>query len=177
MKKLKELIEKLTKGFYKHPLFYYALAPAALAMWPLALWLIFVPVAKKGLAREMDQYEKAQPVIAEILSLDPERLHLTDSKNAVAKFDYATAVQQVASSYGIQPANYKLASGMLITTSGQKSQSARISLKDVTIAQASNFLSTIQLHWPDLQCNTLKLSKRKDSADSWDADFDFKYYF
>ena len=66
---------------------------------------------------------------------------------------------------------------MLITTSGQKSQSARVSLKDVNVTQVANFLSTIQLHWPDLQCNTLKLTKRKDSPDSWDADFDFKYYF
>jgi hypothetical protein len=163
--------------YYKNPLFYYVLAPSVLTLWPLFLWLVYLPATQKAWAREQDQYTRSQPVIDEILSLDPERLHLTDTKNPAGQFDYATAIQKVASLYHIPPASYKLASGMLITTSGQKSQSARVSLKDVNISQVANFLSTVQLHWPDLQCNTLKVSKRKDSVDSWDADFDFKYFF
>ena len=153
------------------------LAPVVLALWPLFLWLVYLPAVEKGWEREKDYYTRSQPVIEEILSLDPERLHIADSKTPAGQFDYANAVQKVASLQRIPAGNYKLASGMLITTSGQKSQSARVSLKDVNIAQIASFLSTIQLHWPDLQCNTLKVTKRKDSTDSWDADFDFKYYF
>ena len=165
------------KNFYKNPFFYYIIMPVCLTLWPLFVWLVYLPASNKAWAREMDHYTKAQAVIEEILALDPERLQLAGDKAATDQFDYATAVQKVAALYKITPENYKLASGMLIASSGQKSQSARISLKDVNISQIANFISTIQFHWPDLQCNQLKISKRKDSADSWDADFDFKYYF
>jgi hypothetical protein len=165
------------KDFYKSVLFYYILAPALLALWPVFLWLVYLPATAKAWARDRQRYEDAQPIIEEILTLDPDRLHITEGKATGDQFDYANAVQKVASLNRIPASNYKLASGMLISTSGQKSQSARVSLKDVNVTQIAGFLSTIQLHWPDLQCNTLKLTKRKDSADSWDADFDFKYYF
>jgi len=167
----------IVKDFYKNPLFYYILAPALLALWPVFLWLVYLPATEKASARDQQRYEDAQPIIEEILTLDPDRLRITEGKAAGDQFDYANAVQKVASLNRIAASSYKLASGMLISTSGQKSQSARVSLKDVNITQISSFLSTIQLYWPDLQCNTLKLTKRKDSADSWDADFDFKYYF
>lgn len=167
----------IAKDFYKNPLFYYILAPVLMAIWPLFVGFVYLPAIEKASTRDQKYYEDAQPIIDEILTLDPERLRITEGKAAGGQFDYASAIQKVASLNRIPPASYKLASGMLITTSGQKSQSARVSLKDVNITQISNFLSTIQLHWPDLQCNTLKLTKRKDSQDSWDADFDFKYYF
>lgn len=164
------------KDFYKKAFFYYVITPLLAAFWPLLLWAVYLPLSQRAWEKERADYARAELVITEILSLDPERLHITDGKTG-GQFDYANAVQKVASLYHVPPANYKLASGMLITTSGRKSQSARVSLKDISVSQVANFLSTIQLHWPDLQCNTLKLTKRKDTPDSWDADFDFKYFF
>jgi len=174
---IQELVKKFSEGFYKNPFFLYLIVPVILAIWPLFVWLVYLPAMEKAWARDQEHYKNAQPIIEEILTLDPERVHITEGKGTTSQFDYANAIQKVASLIRIPAGNYKLASGMLITASGQKSQSARVSLKDVSITQISSFLSTLQLHWPDLQCNTLKLTKRKDSADSWDADFDFKYYF
>ena len=165
------------RDFYKHPFFFYVAVPAFLILWPVSAWLIQSPAANKALANAKYQYVHAQDVIDEIIALDPDRLQLIDPKNASAQFDYAIAVQKVASMHRIPPASYKLASGMLIKTGGQKSQSARVSLKNVNITQVADFISTIQFHWPDIQCNTLKITRRKDSSDSWDADFDFKYFF
>ena len=158
-------------------MFYFLLAPALTTLWPLLLWSVYLPAADQNWSSEMTQYEKAQKVITEIITFDPDRLDLADAKAASAEFDYAAAVERTASLYGIPPTSYKLSSSMIITSAGQKSQSARLSLKAVSVTQFANFISNIQLRWSNLQCTRLKLTKKKDSPDSWDADIDFKYYF
>ena len=115
--------------------------------------------------------------MAEILALDPDRLESAGGKDAGAKFDYATAIEKVASLYAISATNYKLSSGRMITTADQKSQSANVSLKQVDLTKFSNFLSTIQLRWASLQCTKIKLTKKKGLPDSWDVDLAFKYYY
>jgi hypothetical protein len=165
------------KDFYKKPIFYYISGPFLLALWPLLLWLVYLPAVRRDWAHEQYKYVYSQRIIEEILAIDSERLRLTNPKTGSAQFDYATAVEKIASSCKIPAASYKLSSGMVIVSAGQKTQSARVSLKDVSMAQIANFLSAIQLRWPDLQCTQSKLSKRKELPDAWDADFDFKYFY
>lgn len=166
------------KDIYKNPLLYYIAIPIVAALWPLLIWAAYLPASERSLMDEINQYKKAEQIMLEILRLDPARLELADSNTSSEEFDYALAVQRVASLYEISPANYKLSSGIIIKSGGQKSQSATISLKDIGIDKFANFLSTIQLHWANLQCSHLKLTKKKSPPPNiWDADLEFKYYY
>jgi hypothetical protein len=113
----------------------------------------------------------------EILTLDPDRLKFADSNNTAAEFDYASAIEKTAGLCKIPPTNYKLSSGIIITSDGQKSQSAKVGLKQVDITKFAKFLSTLQLRWANLQCAQVKLTKKKGLPDTWDIDLDFKYYY
>jgi hypothetical protein len=165
------------KDIYKNPVFYYVLAPVLVALWPLLLRTVWLPGAGKSWNLEKKQYEDSQAVITEILTLDPERVEFANTKNAKAEFDYAIAVEKIASLCQIPASNYNLSSGMVVTTSKQKSQSAKVGLKQVDIGKSARFLSMIQLRWAKLQCVQVKLDKKKGLPDMWDIDLDFKYYF
>ena len=165
------------KDIYKNPLFYYILVPAVAALWPAVIWGIYLPHTRANFSDDKDQYQKAQQLIDELLVIDPERLNFAKGKNASVEFDYATAVQQAAEFCSIPAGNYKLSSGTIITSQGQKSQSANVMLKDVDITKAARFLSTVQLRWSGLQATKISLKKQKGSPDSWDVDLTFKYYY
>ena len=166
------------KDIYKNPILYYIGVPLIIALWPLLVWAIYLPGAESSSGKELDQYKKAEQIMLEILKLDPARLELSDSNAPSEEFDYARAIQRVASLCGISPASYKLNSGIIIKSGEQKSQSANVSLKSIGIAKFANFFSTIQLHWANLQCTRLKLIKKKSPPPNiWDIDLEFKYYY
>lgn len=165
------------KDIYKNPLFFYILVPVIAALWPVIIWGVYLPAARARFSNDGEQYHKAQQVIDELLAVDPERVDFTQEKGASAAFDYATAVQQTAEFTSIPAAGYRLSSSPVITSEGQKSQSANVALKDVDITKAARFLSTIQLRWSSLQCTKVTLRKKKGLPDSWDVDFTFKYFY
>lgn len=165
------------KDIYKNPLVYYVLIPVTVALWPLLVRGVYLPGAESSWQAERVQYTKAQEVMTEILSLDPDRLDFAGLEKGDAEFDYASAVDRVANICQIPSADYKLSSGRITETKKQKSQSAKINLKKVSIRKFASFFSTIQLHWGKLQCVRVKLTKKKDLADAWDVDMDFKYYY
>ena len=165
------------KDIYRNPILYYILAPAVLALWPLLIWAVYLPGAEGGWQNEKDQYNEAQEIIEQILTVDPDRLQFADSKTDAAEFDYAVAVERTANVYGIPPTNYKLNTGIIITSGGQKSQSANDALKQVDKARFARFLSAIQLRWANLQCSRVKLTRKKGLPDSWDIDLELKYYY
>jgi len=165
------------KQIIKNPFFYYILVPVVALIWPAVIFGIYLPSVRAGFNNDKQQYEKAQPVIEELLSVDPDRLNFDKEKGKTADFDYATAVQQTADFCSIASTSYQLRSAAIITSGGQKSQSANVSLKDVDITKAARFLSTIQLRWAGLQATKITLRKKKGVLDSWDVDFTFKYYY
>ena len=167
------------KDIYKNPILYYILVPIVAALWPLFVGTASLPDAERSWNLEKAQYNKAQKIISEILTYDPDRLELADleSRYIGTEFDYASAVEKIASLCGIPSTSYKLSSGIIITSGGQKSQSAKVVLKQVDLAKFAKFLSTIQLRWASLQCSQLKLTKKKGLPDKWDVDLDFKYYY
>lgn len=165
------------KDLYKNPMFYYILVPAVAALWPIAIWGIYLPGAKANFNSDQDQYQKAQQLIDELLAIDPDRLNFAQEKGKSTEFDYATAVQKTAEFCSIGDNGYKLSSGIIVTSGGQKSQSANISLKDVDVTKIARFLATIQLRWSGLQCTKISLRKKKGLPDAWDADLTFKYYY
>lgn len=166
------------KDIYKNPTLYYILVPIMVALWPLLVWGVYLPDAKRSSKREMNQYNDANDIMLEILALDPDRLEFADAGSAAAEFDYANAVDRVASFCRIPSTSYKLSSGPIITRQGKKSQTATVGLKDIDITKFAKFLSTIQLRWADLQCEKLKKLKKKEGfPDRWDVDLKFKYYY
>jgi len=153
------------------------LVPAVVAFWPLLVWLVYLPNAEESWGSEVKQYDKAQGLIAEILTLDPERLEFADAVNTEDQFDYAKAVATVAAVCGIPPGNYSHGSGIIIESGGQKSQTAKVDLNGIDIARSARFLSTMEFRWANLQCTQVKLTKKKAVADMWDVDLNFKYYY
>jgi hypothetical protein len=166
------------KQIYKNPALYYILAPVVVALWPLLIWGVYLPAARHNWQVESSQYNEAQSIMKEILALDPERLEFADAQNTTAEFDYASAIEKTAGLCGIPSTNYKLNSRIIVTSSsGQKTQGAEIGLKQVDITKFAKFLSMLQLRWANLQCNQVKLTKKKGLPDIWDVDLDFKYYY
>ncbi len=165
------------KDILKNPNLYYIVAPIAIALWPLFIWGVYLPRSEHQWDSQKKQYNKAQKVITEILILDPDRLVFAGADNASAEFGYARAVEKSASACRIASTSYKISSGMLITSGGQKSQNAKVVLKDVSVAKFAEFLSNIQFRWANLQCVQVKLTKKKGLPDIWKVDLDFKYYY
>jgi hypothetical protein len=168
----------MNKDIIKNPFFYLTAIPVLAALWPLVVWSVYIPNADESFQKEKKSYNEAQKKMTEILEIDPDRLNFADAVGSAKKFDYASAVEQITSICKIPSANYKLSSGVIIKKDKQKSQNANIILKDINIEKFAEFLSAIQLRYPNLQCLQLKkLQKKKGAPDLWDVDLEFKYYF
>jgi cytochrome oxidase assembly protein ShyY1 len=165
------------KDIYKNPMLYYILVPCMAALWPLLVWAVYLPAAERDFDQEKKEYTKARVTIAAILVRDPTRLELADPNKTADKFDYATSVSDIANRCGIAATNYTVSSKPIRTSSGKKSQSATVVLKQINIASFANFLSKIQLRWANLQCESVTLTQKKGLKDVWKVDLDFKYYF
>ena len=167
------------KDIYKNPILYYIAVPVIVGMWPLLVWAIYLPNAQKNVEELMDQYKRAEPIMMEIFTLEPDRLEFTDANDTTADFTYGEAVDRIASICGIPPSKYNLSSGTIMTVRGQESQNASIDLKEIDIRKFARFLSMLQLRWANLQCERLKLSKKQNLSDNdlWDIDIELKYYY
>ena len=167
------------KDIYKNPILYYIAVPVIVALWPLLVWAVYLPNAQKDIKEQVDKYKQAEPIMMEILTLEPDRLEFADANDTTADFTYGEAIDRIASLCRIPPSKYDLSSAMVITTRGQKSQSASISLKEIDIRKFARFFSMMQLRWANLQCERLKLSKKQNLPDNdmWDIDIQLKYYY
>ena len=165
------------KDIYKNPVLYYILAPCIAALWPLLVWAVYLPAAENDLKKGIAEYKEAQVTIESILELDPTRLENGDPNKAAEKFDYATAVSDIARRCKIPATNYTVSSKPVRVSGGKKSQSAKVVLRDVSIASFADFLSKIQLRWADLECESVTLTQKKGLVDVWKVDLDFKYYY
>lgn len=167
------------KEIYKNPILYYIAIPVIVGLWPLLVWAIYLPNAQEEVKELMNQHKNAKPSMIQILDLEPDRLQFTDANDSAADFTYGEAVDRIASLCRIPPSKYNVSSAMIMTTRGQKSQSASIDLKEIDIQRFAKFLSMLQLRWASLQCERLKLTKKQNVADNdlWDIDIELKYYY
>ena len=166
------------KNLYKNPVLYYIIVPLIVGLWPLMVWAIYLPEAHNSVKEHINQYTKAEPIMMEILTLDPDRLELMDANETAPEFTW-TAVDQVANRCKIPESKSELRTGMPIISGGQKNQSATVNLRQVGISEFAEFLSMIQLRWVNLQCERVKLVKKQNMPDNdlWDVDINFKYYY
>jgi hypothetical protein len=165
------------RDIYKNPILYYILTPVIVCLWPLLVWAVYLPAAEENKEDQREQFKKAEAIMMEILTLDPDRREFADSNDVDVEFTFDKAVAKVASTSKIPPSKYKLNAGTAQTASGQKSQAATVSLKQIDVVKFAEFLSTIQLRWANLQCNRVKLTQKQGLPDMWDVDIEFKYYY
>jgi len=167
------------KDIYKNPILYYIVVPVIVGIWPLLVWAIYLPAAQKDVQEQIAQYEKSEPIMMEIYTLEPDRLEFADANDTAADFTYGEAIDRVARLCKIPPSKYNVSSAMIITTKDKKSQSATVDLKQIDIRKFARFLSMMQLRWANLQCEQLKLTKKQNLPDNdiWDVDLKFKYYY
>ena len=164
------------KDIFKNPNLYYILIPILTTFWPLLVITAYLPNTEHSRTEELSKYNKAQEIIGEILKLDPDRLDFANSKKD-AKFDYATAVDNISRSCDISATNYNISSKPIRTSDGRKTQNATVILKDIDITRFAKFLSAIQLRWANLQCDVITLTKKKGLPDTWKINLNFKYYY
>jgi hypothetical protein len=165
------------KDIYKNPILYYILTPVIVCLWPLLVWAGEGPAAEENKKDQHDQFKSAEAIMMEILTLDPDRSEYADSNDVDTEFNFDKVVAMVASKSKIPPTKWDLNATAPQTSSGQKSQSAAVNLKQIDIVKFSEFLSTIQLRWANLQCNRVKLTHKQGLPDMWDIDIEFKYYY
>jgi hypothetical protein len=167
------------KDIYKNPILYCILVPVIVGLWPLLVWAVYLPAAQKNIEEHKSQYERSEPIMMEILTLDPDRLEFADPNETAMEFTYSSAVDRVANICGIPPSKYKLSTATIIPTREQKSQTATVDLKQLDIVKFARFLSMIQLRWTNLQCERIKLTKKQNLPDNdmWDFNIEFKYYY
>jgi hypothetical protein len=161
---------------HKNPALYYILIPVLAAVWPLLLWARSLPAAEKDLAKWKGYVPDVNAVATEILRLDPDRIGT--APKATEPFDYMTAVNRAAVKCGITSNNYGHSTGVKTKSStGEESQTATVTLSDVTIVQACQFLSVLEMSWPHLDCTGVDLTQAKKVLDRWEAKLQFKYFY
>lgn len=169
----------LMKDLYRNPILYYVLIPVLVGLWPLFVSAMYLPRAEQDVQEQIAHYEKIEPVMMEILTLDPGRLEFADVNDTAAEFTYGGAVDWVASLCKISPTVYNVSTSTIITANNQRTQSAKVDLRQIDVVKFAKFLSMIQLRWGNLQCERVKLTKKEGLADNdaWDVDIEFKYYY
>jgi hypothetical protein len=162
---------------YKNPMLYYLLIPVLVGLWPLLVWGVYLPRAEQSREVEGGLCVEGQARVIDILQLDPDRAIMTGKGQIAAPFDYGSEVTRVANLCKIPPSNCPFSSTGMMVSGGKKRQDARVELKSVGIVQAAKFLWSMQSRWVTLQCEDVKLTKKKGTPDQWDVDFRFIYYY
>jgi len=165
------------KDIFRNPVFYYILAPVIVCLWPLLVWAIYLPAAEEKGMDQREQFKRAEEIMMDILTLDPDRRDYADANDVEIEFKFDKEVAKVASTSKIPATKWDLNASAPQTSGGQKVQSATVSLKQIDVVKFAEFLSTIQLRWANLQCNRVKLTQKPGLPDIWDVDIEFKYYY
>jgi hypothetical protein len=165
----------ISRDFYKKPIFYYILIPAAAAVWPLSVALISLPQARQACVKEEANYTDANEAMINILTIDSGRSREAGAKNEIKEFAYAVAIGDVARACGIPTPTISSQPARLVDK--RKTQEATVILQKVDIAAFAGFLSTLQRRWANLECESIIIDKQKGLPDVWKATVKFRYYY
>jgi hypothetical protein len=164
------------KDLLRQSIVYYIATPVILALWPMLLWLYYLPHIADALKTEQKIYPQASQLAEQILILDPERRTYGDQKKATG-FDYTVAINAAAKKLGIPSTNYTVSSKPLQRSKNQKTRDCQVTINEIDITNFARFLSNLQLTWANLQCQKVTLTKKQDLPDAWKVDLSLKYYY
>ena len=74
------------KNVFKERIFYYIFIPAFLAIWPLLIWLVYLPRTENNWRSSEKIYSESKEFMRKILKVDPDRLDYATSKKST-EFD------------------------------------------------------------------------------------------
>ena len=163
--------------FYKKANFYFLLIPLAAAVWAVLASTVFLTSAEDAWDKIDEDFKKSQPLIAEIITLAPERIRMQQQKNKMDRFDYNIVVQDFAETHKIPEFGYGLRSSTPIQRSGKPTQAASLTIDNIKIEPFTKFLSEMLYIWPNLQCEKLTLTKQDTGPDAWKVLTQYKYTF
>jgi hypothetical protein len=165
------------RDIHRNPILYYLLIPALIGIWPLMVWVRFLPKAEKELGSDCSLLRDATGDIEDILVLDPQITDRTDPNRVVGEFSYGKAVDRAANLCAIPAKSRSYTAQNIMNVGGKKRRDGRVTLKDISVVQTAKFLSLMQSTWVNLQCDGIELSKRKGMPDQWEVDISFIYYY
>jgi len=165
------------KDFYKNINFYYILIPAVAAVWAIFTWSMTLPAAQQKWNKIKKQYNDSQTHIAKIIKLDPDRLHYKQQQQGSADFDYTTALDKFRKLWKISPSDFDYRALPETKRQGKTAKSANLTIHSIDIKTFTQFLSTLLLPHPSLNCDQLTLTKLSGGPDSWKAVMKFTYYY
>ena len=164
------------KEFYKNPNFYLIIVPLAALIWAITTSTVLFASANDEWEKRKADFEKSQPIIKNILRLDPERINnLNKQKKNAGKFDYNMVIAKFADAHGIPATGYSLRASGRSRRGGQLTQSATLTIDNIKITPFSRFLTELLYVWPDLECEKLTLKKQNTGPDAWEAQLHYKY--
>ncbi|MFC1652167.1 hypothetical protein ACFL3F_00465 [Planctomycetota bacterium] len=164
--------------FYKNPILYYIAIPLLVAAWPILTWYKTLPQAIDSSNKWQGYVQKSEPLMVEILQLDPDRADPANAQQSSEEFDFVRAMDRVARLCRIPTQNTDPSAQDPIGGGNKpKTQRARMSLNRISIEQVAQFVSTIRMQWPGLECIKISLDYNEGTKDNWDIDLEFKYYF
>ncbi len=159
----------------KRPNIYFVIILAATLLWSAVVSLAMLPGAKRELEKSISDSEQISQYCDEIFKLDPARLNYSEIRKDVGQFSYATAIDRVASKYGIRPADYDLRSEQVRRQRGSTTQGATITIRGVSVKNFASFLSELMEIWSDLECENIRFNANRDKPDNWNITVKFNY--
>ncbi len=165
------------KEVLRKPIFYMILVPILAGGWALYARFLEVPRANETLTKQYEIFEESYKYMGQILELAPERLEFAKEAGEGAEFDYMAQIQDFANQWGIESSSYSLQTNKPIKKKGKRSQSANMTINDVSIETFSQFFSTLLIRWPGLQCEQLKLARTNAGLDTWKINMKLTYLY
>jgi hypothetical protein len=163
--------------FLKKANVYFIVIPLAAAVWAVLASTVFLKSANKDWDKTKMESDKSKGIIAKILVLDQDRMKLHKEKEKMGKFDYNTVIHKFSKFHGIPESGYALRATAKKRRKGGISQSATLTISNIEIVPFSKFLSEILFLWPNLECESLTVSKQNTGLDAWKTVMQFKYTF
>lgn len=163
--------------YLKNPIFYMIVVPIAAGLWMLYGWAIAYPASVQKWQDSKAQYDEAQNMIKQILTLEPQRLTFKQEKTGNTEFDYTNVVDQFTKDFNIAEDNYTLNVRGVTKREGKSIKGADLSIKMIDIESLCKFLSAILARWPELDCETFRLDKLDAGKNVWKVTLHFSYTY
>jgi hypothetical protein len=151
--------------------------PIAAGLWMLYGWAIAYPASVQKWQDSKAQYDEAQNMIKQILTLEPQRLTFKQEKTGNTEFDYTNVVDQFTKDFNIAEDNYTLNVRGVTKREGKSIKGADLSIKMIDIESLCKFLSAILARWPELDCETFRLDKLDAGKNVWKVTLHFSYTY
>lgn len=166
------------KDFLKKSNIFFLVAPIAACIWAVLASTVFLDNANDQWKEQLKDFEDSQPIIKNILALDPDRIgNLNKQKKNTGKFDYNIVIEKFADAHGIPETGYSLRATGRTKRRGVLTQSATLTIDNIKLLPFSKFLTEMLYVWPNLECEKLSLTKLNSGPNDWKAQMQYKYTF